>query len=154
MDKKKKYFLISLLALVCSFVFFTSYAFLLKKPLAEISSSGRFLVWAELAISEKEQARGLMFRKHLRDDRGMLFVFSDEGKRFFWMKNTLIPLDLFFVSSDFRIVDIKKGLQPCKSDPCPTYESAFPARYVLEVNAGLADRQVLKVGDKINIKLK
>lgn len=154
MDKKKKYFLISVIALVLSVVSFSAYFSLTRRPLAEVSLAGHPAIKAELAVSEKEMARGLMFRKSLAADKGMLFVFPDEDKRFFWMKNTLIPLDLFFISADFSIVDIKKNFQPCKTDNCSPYESAALARYVLETNAGLADEQGLKVGDKVSIKLK
>ena len=67
----------------------------------------------------------------------MLFIFQQERPQSFWMKNTLIPLDMIFISADLVIVDITT-MNPCKTDPCPDYTSKQPARYCLEVNAGYA----------------
>ena len=96
--------------------------------------------------------RGLMERESLAEDRGMIFIFSDEKIRSFWMKNTLIPLDLIFMAADGRVVDIKKDFLPCQSDPCETYSSAGPAKYVLEINAGQVDKNNIKPGDPAIIK--
>jgi len=57
-----------------------------------------------------------------------------------WMKNTLMPLDIIFIDKDWKVVSIQKGAQPCKADPCPLYPSGGPAKYVLEINAGLSDK--------------
>ena len=90
-----------------------------------------------------------MFRSHLNESSGMLFVFPDEQKRRFWMKNTLMPLDIIFISSNFTIVDIKQNFAPCQTDPCETYTSKEPAQYVLEVNAGFVDRNNVSIGNHI-----
>jgi uncharacterized membrane protein (UPF0127 family) len=79
----------------------------------------------------------------------MLFAFSDEEPRTFWMKNTLIPLDMMFVDSSSRIVDIKENVPPCEQDECPTYPSQEPAQYVLEVNAGFVQDKGVKIGDQL-----
>ena len=76
----------------------------------------------------------------------MLFIFQQEGPlQTFWMKNTLIPLDMLFISSDLVIVDITT-MQPCTFDPCPSYTSKQPAQYALEVNAGYVRSHAIKTG--------
>ena len=79
----------------------------------------------------------------------MLFLFSTVNPRSFWMKNTLIPLDMIWVNENKEIIGISKDVLPCKADPCPSYSSFGPVKYVLEVNAGFSDRKSLKIGDKL-----
>ncbi len=109
---------------------------------------GNTEVSVEIADSSAELEKGLMNRASLGEKNGMLFVFPDEEKRSFWMKNTLLPLDIIFLSSDFTVVDIKKNFQPCKSIICETYASKADAMYVLEVNANFTSRNTIKIGDK------
>ena len=104
----------------------------------------------ELAKTPQEQQKGLMFREHLDEDSGMLFIFQDEQIRSFWMKNTLIPIDIIFIDKNNIIIDIQTA-QPCKKDPCPDYISKSPVKYVLEVNEGYAERNNIKYGDKVEI---
>ncbi len=80
-------------------------------------------------------------------DHGMLFVFPDSEIRTFWMKNTLIPLDMLFFDSNRRLVTLLHDVPPCKADPCPIYPSTAPARYVLELNAGTAAKLGVRIGD-------
>jgi uncharacterized membrane protein (UPF0127 family) len=101
----------------------------------------------ELALTLEEIAQGLMFRPSLPDDRGMLFLFEIERKPSFWMKNTIIPLDLVFLDGSGRIVDIIADAQPCAAEPCPQYIPDHPARAVLEIAAGNAARHGLAAGD-------
>jgi uncharacterized membrane protein (UPF0127 family) len=108
---------------------------------------------AEIADTPEKHARGLMFRRCLKDGYGMLFVFPDEEVRSFWMKNTLIPLDMIFLNSDRQVVDLYASVPPCRRDPCPSYTSALPARYVLEIAGGLAAKLKLRVGDKIFVAI-
>ena len=103
----------------------------------------------EVAESEEQHARGLMHRRALPAGTGMLFVFADEDYRSFWMKNTLIPLDMIFINGDRLVVDLVRRAPPCRADPCPSYTSAYPARYVLELAGGTAERLGLEPGDKI-----
>jgi len=110
------------------------------------------LVYVEIADEPHERNQGLMFRDSLKLDRGMLFVFDDERMLSFWMKNTLIPLDMLFVDADFRIVDIKENVPPCKEDPCPNYPSKKPAKYVLEVNAGFVMKNDIKIDDTVSFQ--
>ncbi len=90
-----------------------------------------------------------MFREHLEPDEGMLFVFEEEGVHPFWMKNTLIPLDIIWIDNDRSVVFVSKNTPPCEQEPCPTINPGKKAKYVLEVCGGTADRIGLKVGDRL-----
>jgi len=116
---------------------------------AEVEMGGREFI-LEFAETPEEQAKGLMFRESLEEDKGMLFVYDNIAPRLFWMKNTYIPLDLIFIAGG-KIVDIKQGFQPCLED-CQTYES-LPARYVIEINAGLVEELGIEKGQEINLKI-
>jgi hypothetical protein len=105
----------------------------------------------ELAATPESRARGLMFREHLGDDKGMLFVFDEPGVYNFWMKNTLIPLDIIWIDENRTVINISKNTPPCEADPCPSYGPVQKAKYVLEVNAGKADEIGLKIGDEFII---
>lgn len=100
----------------------------------------------ELATTPAAQEHGLMERTSMPADHGMLFVFADAQPRTFWMKNTLIPLDILFFDAEDRLVAIQADAQPCKADPCSLYPSNVPARYVLELNAGTATKLGLRKG--------
>ena len=116
------------------------------------SKDSTSLVYVEIADEPNERNQGLMFRENLEWDRGMFFVFDDERILSFWMKNTLIPLDMLFIDADFRIVDIKENVPPCKDDPCPSYSSEHPAKYVLEVNSGFVLENNIKIDDTISFE--
>ncbi len=105
----------------------------------------------ELATNEAMRARGLMFRTELAADRGMLFVFPQEGPQAFWMKNTLIPLDMLYFDSARKLVSMQLNVPPCKADPCPSYPSGAPALYVLELPAGTASKLGVAVGEQMTI---
>ena len=113
------------------------------------SASGDHHVKVEVVTKPADQAMGLMYRRSLEKDSGMLFIFRHEGPQSFWMKNTLIPLDMIFISRDLVIVEITT-MQPCITDPCPDYTSRQPAQYVLEVNAGYCRSRNIIIGDKIS----
>ncbi|MCX6813594.1 MAG: DUF192 domain-containing protein [Candidatus Azambacteria bacterium] len=103
---------------------------------------------AEVASSFYARMKGLMYREFLADDAGMLFVFQGEDKYSFWMKNTLISLDMVWINKNKEIVYIAKKVQPCKSLICPSVSPDRPALYILEINGGKADEVGLKIGDK------
>ena len=103
----------------------------------------RFTV--ELARSPQDMERGLMFRKSLGVRAGMLFIFREDAPRYFWMKNTLIPLDLIFLDSRIKVVHIHAGARPLDESLIP---SNAPAKYVLEVNAGKAADCSIVTGTK------
>ena len=90
----------------------------------------------EVADNYDSRAQGLMNRQYLEKGKGMLFVFPTEKIQTFWMKNTLIPLDMIFLDKDWKVVDIIKNAQPCKTEKCELFVSKFPAKYVVEVGAG------------------
>jgi len=104
----------------------------------------------EIAQTNPQRARGLMFRDHLADNRGMLFIHDVQEPLAYWMKNTLIALDIFYFDSNRRLVSVSKRTPPCTlGDDCPPYRSDGPAQYVLELNAGAADRLHVKKGDRL-----
>ena len=111
----------------------------------------RFTV--ELARSDGEKALGLMFREHLPEDHGMLFLFSQEAYRSFYMRNTRIPLDIFYFDADLRLVSVSRNTPPCRTRSCPGYPSEGPAQYVLELNAGKADELDVDKGDVLELHL-
>lgn len=102
----------------------------------------------ELAETQEQQMKGLMFRENLTG--GMLFIYNEENQRSFWMKNTLIPLDIIWIDENKTIVDIKENAMPCKVKKCEVYYPDKEALYVLEINAGLAKEKNLSVGDKVD----
>ena len=104
-----------------------------------------------LAITEEQQETGLMYVEDLPGDVGMLFVYSEDATRPFWMKNCKIPLDLIWLSKEGVVVDITRDAPPCQQDPCPTYQASAPSRYTLEVRGGLCGERGLKVGDKVTL---
>jgi len=106
---------------------------------------------AELATDDASRQRGLMMRTSLASDHGMLFVFPRSGPQGFWMKNTLIPLDMLYFDDQRRLVSTQADVPPCRADPCPTYPSSGPARYVLELAAGTARRIGAQPGDELVI---
>lgn len=110
----------------------------------------------EIARTAAERTRGLMFRESMPQDQGMLFIFDDDTPRNFWMKNTLISLDMIFVDKDGKVVSVRENVQPCRekdSSFCPTYSSVLPARYVLEINAGLAQFHHIQAGSRMDISI-
>lgn len=116
-------------------------------PWVEIKGE-RFTV--EVADDDPERSRGLMYRDQLADGTGMLFLHDIEEPLAYWMKNTRIPLDIFYFDSQRRLVSVSRGVPPCSlGDRCPPYPSAGPALYVLELNAGEASRLGVAKGDEL-----
>lgn len=131
-------------------------AFLLSTPLLGCASGGtwvelkgqRFTV--EVADDGPERNRGLMYRDQLADGTGMLFLHDIEEPQAYWMKNTRIPLDIFYFDSQRKLVSVSRGVPPCSlGDRCPPYPSSGPALYVLELNAGEANRLGVAAGDEL-----
>jgi uncharacterized protein len=109
-------------------------------------------IQVELATDDATREQGLMFRDHLANDRGMIFFFLQSGDYPFWMKNTLIPLDMIWIDEQKRIVHIAHDVPPCKADPCPSYDPGAFSRYVLEVAAGVAARHGLANGQTLRFE--
>ena len=103
----------------------------------------------EVALKNEERQRGLMFREFLGEKEGMLFIFEKEGIYPFWMKNTLLPLDIIWINESKEVVFISKNNQPCIENNCNLITPGKKAKYVLELNAGTADKINLKAGDKL-----
>ncbi len=100
----------------------------------------------EIAVTPQEQSKGLMYRTEMDDDAGMLFYFNEEAERGFWMKNTLIPLDMLFIKADGTIHHIHESAIP---HDLTSIRSNGAVRAVLEINGGLSHKLGLRVGDKI-----
>jgi uncharacterized membrane protein (UPF0127 family) len=107
----------------------------------------RASVTVEVADTEQQREVGLMFRKHLDDEGGMLFVFKDAEHRNFWMHNTVIPLDMLFADSGGRVIGIVANAEPF-SDKAVGVEGG--SEYVLEVNGGFCAKNGIKPGDRFN----
>lgn len=106
----------------------------------------------EIADSDAERERGLMFRDHMAADAGMLFLFEDEQPRSFWMKNCRIGLDILYFDAAWKLVGQSLSVPPCSmGDRCPSYPSGAPARYVLELNAGTAQAMGVQLGDSLTV---
>jgi uncharacterized membrane protein (UPF0127 family) len=106
----------------------------------------------DIADTEPVRERGLMFRERLAPNEGMIFVFPQSGYYPFWMKNTLIPLDMLWLDGSGRIVSIARSVPPCKADPCPSYPPDANASYVIEVVSGFSREHGLKVGDVVKLE--
>ncbi len=105
----------------------------------------------EVAATEAAREHGLMARTTLAADHGMLFVFAQAAPQAFWMKNTLIPLDILYFDDSLQLVSMQLDVRPCRADPCPIYPSNGPAKYVLELAAGTARRIGVKTGDRLAV---
>lgn len=113
------------------------------------ASQTRFDVRVELATNDEERARGLMYRRKLGVDDGMLFLFPDEAVQSFWMRNTYIPLDMIFIAADGTIAGIVENAAPETETPRTTGKRS---RYVLEVNGGWSKRNGVKAGDRVELQ--
>lgn len=103
----------------------------------------------ELAVTLPQMTRGLMHRKTMKDDWGMLFIYDDVRVRSFWMKNTLLPLDMLFIDEKGKIVGIIEGAEPMT---LTSRSVGIPAKYVLELNAGQAKKLGLQPGVKMKLQ--
>ncbi|HBB03272.1 MAG: hypothetical protein US89_C0006G0081 [Candidatus Peregrinibacteria bacterium GW2011_GWF2_38_29] len=119
------------------------------------TEKGDYRVNVEIASTDEERAKGLMARETLEKDSGMLFVFEEEALRAFWMKNTLIPLDMIFLSANKKIVSITENAAPCGNvedadgAKCKLYESLKPAKYVIEIAGGEAMKHEIEPGQAV-----
>ncbi len=102
----------------------------------------------EIADTPEAREKGLMFRESMPLDQGMLFVFDREAPVAFWMKNTLIPLDMLFIRADGTIINIYPMARPHDETPIP---ARAPVRYVLEINGGVAAMLGIRAGDKVTL---
>lgn len=105
----------------------------------------------ELAKTNAEREKGLMNRKELDKNKGMLFIFGNEGVYPFWMENTLIPLDMIWIGQNQEVVFAAQNVQPCKTFICPITNPGVKAKYVLEINAGLVQKLNIKIGELVQV---
>jgi hypothetical protein len=106
----------------------------------------------EIARTPEEQAQGLMFRESLPERTGMLFPFADPGVHKFWMKNTMIPLDIIWTDGAGRVLFVSADTPPCQADPCPNYGPDLEAVSVLEIAGGMAAKERVTVGSRISFE--
>lgn len=117
------------------------------EPLEIVTASGTHRFSVEVMRTEPQREQGLMFRRYLPQDRGMLFDFKTERRIMMWMKNTFLPLDMIFIERAGTVVGVAENTEPLSERIIP---SGAPAYGVLEVNSGTAARIGLKVGDKVH----
>jgi uncharacterized membrane protein (UPF0127 family) len=115
-------------------------------PVTIAASTGEITFQAEIADTPAERNQGLMFREHMGETEGMLFLFPDEAPRSFWMRNTLIPLDMIFVRADRTILGIVENAEP-KTDTSRAVEGQ--SQFVLEINGGLSQKHGIARGQTL-----
>ncbi|MCX6546760.1 MAG: DUF192 domain-containing protein [Holophagaceae bacterium] len=111
---------------------------------------------AEVAATEPEKAKGLMYRQSLAKDRCMFFVYGEDGYHAIWMKNCLIALDVAWLDAEGRVLETAENVPPCspmRGDDCPTYGGSVPSRHFVEFAAGTFKRLGLKKGDRLGWEL-
>ena len=123
-----------------------------QTPQARVIFPDGFAVRIEIAADEPTREQGLMYRDRLADDAGMLFFFAKKDEYSFWMKNTLIPLDIIWIDEQKKIVHVGAGIPPCRADPCTSYPPNAKSLYVLEVASGVAAKHHLANGDTLKFE--
>ncbi len=123
--------------------------------LGTINTPSGTTIFVEIADSPDTRAQGLMFRPSMAPDRGMLFLFPEQGDHAFWMKNTLISLDMFWLDESGTIIHLEPNVPICtrQDDGCPRYRAPSKSLQVLELNAGMAKRLDLATGSQLKIDL-
>jgi uncharacterized membrane protein (UPF0127 family) len=123
-----------------------------KTTTAYVIFADGFRVEVEVAGTDVARARGLMFRDHLDEREGMLFVFQVPRRYGFWMKNVPIELDIIWLDAQRRVVWIVRNAPPCVSEPCPMYVPDASASYVVEVAGGFVAKHGVALGDAVTIQ--
>lgn len=125
-----------------------AYSFTKEGDLSFTSNEGNAIAQIDIEIADDNDQRstGLMFRDRMEENQGMLFIFDEEGPQSFWMRNTILPLDIIYVNSNMEIVKIYKNTKPFSDASLPSNK---PAKYVVEVNSGYCDRNGIQEGYKI-----
>jgi uncharacterized membrane protein (UPF0127 family) len=118
-----------------------------REELIVATKAGEQRFQVEIADDARERARGLMFRREMAKDHGMLFDFGSEQPASFWMENTYLPLDMIFIKADATVESIAERTTPLSRRSVP---SKGPVRYVLEINGGLSDELGIRPGDKVS----
>ncbi len=126
----------------------TAFSFVKEGELLFTNSKGDTITKIDIEIADDDEQRtmGLMYRDKMDENQGMLFIFDTEELQAFWMKNTILPLDIIFVNAKMEIIKIQRNAEPFSEKSLPSIK---PAQYVVEVNAGYCERHGIKEGDKI-----
>ncbi len=151
-----RYFTIGVLILIALALILWPHSVQGAPMIVFVTQTGEVRFALEIADSPEEQAQGLMNRGSLADDQGMLFVFPKEQKVTFWMKDTLIPLDMIFMDESLQVVHISKNATPCLSkddSQCPLYSAPKPVKYVLEIRGNLSKEKQIQVGNRSQLHL-
>lgn len=119
--------------------------------IADSTNARKVAIDIEIADTDYDRQLGLMKRISMEDKQGMLFIFPAEAMQSFWMRNTLISLDMIFIDANKKIVTIHKNTKILSDQ---SYSSTSPSQYVLEVNGGFTDKYNIQAGDKIDWKVK
>ena len=138
--------LLPLLLAACANVALAQLAQFATAPLTIVTGGGPHKFTVELATTPAQMEQGLMFRRSLAPDAGMLFDYAAPSMAMMWMKNTLIPLDMLFVDTQGRIINIHERAVP---GTLATISTAAPARAVIELNGGTAARLGIRPGDRV-----
>ena len=144
-------FLLGIAIIVSGYLFFHSAGILLSPGTQQNANNsvcfGSNCFSVDLAKTAAEREKGLMYVKEMPANKGMLFIFDNVDIYPFWMKNTLIALDMLWIDSNYKVVFIGQNIQPCRSFICPVTNPNVPAKYVLEINGNSAKNLGIKVGD-------
>ncbi|MGK9369294.1 DUF192 domain-containing protein [Melioribacter sp. Ez-97] len=126
----------------------TAFSFVKEGELSFVNGKDEQIVKIDVEIADDDiqRATGLMYREYMAENQGMLFIFPHETPQSFWMKNTILPLDMIFADAEGKIVKIHKYTTPYSES---SYSSGKPAKFVVEVNAGFTDKYGIKEGDRI-----
>ncbi|MGK7931428.1 MAG: DUF192 domain-containing protein [Microcystaceae cyanobacterium] len=119
-------------------------------PITAQVQIGTEIIKLEVAATPEQQQQGLMYRTELPKNQGMLFTFSPARVAKFWMKNTLISLDMIFLK-DGEVKAVIDNVPPCRRDPCPSYGPSVLVNQVIELQAGQAQILGIEVGDRLEI---
>lgn len=141
---------LTLLLLLLSTSFSCTKAATIELSFSNLDGTSSPVINVDKALTNSDRSFGLMYRKKMPENKGMLFVFPNEEIRSFWMKNTYLPLDIIYISSSGKVVSIVKNAIPLTQTSRP---SLAPAKYVVEVNAGLADKWKIAKGSTLNGEL-
>ena len=155
-DSKRYFYFISaliILALLAIVVYQKYQSSVSKNSVTVFTGAGSVKIDVEYADTPEKQKQGLAMRASLPKNSGMLFIFPDEKIRNFWMKDTLIPLEIMFIDTKGQINEITV-MEPCTTETknCPIYTSKAPARFAVEVNAGFTEKNRIIEGDILEIK--
>ena len=122
-----------------------------SQPLTIVTKDGKSHAFTvELAVTPRQREQGLMFRREMAPDRGMLFAFGETRQVFMWMKNTYIPLDMLFIGKDGKVRTIRENAEPHSE---AIIDSGGSIDYVLELNSGTVKRLGLRTGNRVQNEL-